>query len=100
MTKLSIDTVSLILSSLFFAGLVFDQASGDQQQVIPRQPALSDCPYPDSSAFSHCPGAMDRTIELAVRNGWARVNRKDPRAALPTFEKGEPYSTVRKRLKR
>jgi hypothetical protein len=96
MTKPLIGPASLILGNLFFAGLVFGQASAEQRSPIPAQPALSDCAYP--AAPSHCSGAADWTAELAVRNSWARMHRPKTRATYPTFEKREPYSAVRERL--
>jgi hypothetical protein len=87
MTQRLISAVSWTLVSLFVAGLVFDQASAEQQRPVSRQPALSDSR-----------GPTDGTIELAIRNSWARVRRPKTRAPYLTFEKRELYSAVRERL--
>jgi len=97
MAKLSIRALSLILASLFVA-LAFHPASAEPRHVMPRQSASGGCAYPDALALSYCSVANDRTIELAIRNSLARLNRNEPRAAIPTFVKGESYQAVRERL--
>jgi hypothetical protein len=98
MTKLSIGTVSLILGAAFSACLVFGQTSAEQPRAIPRQPLLSNCANSDLPALGYCTSSLTPTPKLAFRNSWARVDRKKPQETLPTFDKGEPYSTVRERL--
>jgi hypothetical protein len=95
MTKRLISTVSLILSGLLVVADL-PSASAEHEYALPRQAASDNCAYPDASG--HCTSAAAQTIELAVRNSWARMLYPKTPTAYPAFQKREAYSAVRERL--